>query len=57
MKWKKELGPFESSTKTSLILAQRKFESKGSKDKTKDICNYYKKLGHWARDFKKRKVY
>jgi hypothetical protein len=37
-------------------LAQKKFESKRSKDKTKDVCNYCKKLGHCAREWKKKKV-
>jgi hypothetical protein len=53
---KKNIGQFESSPTTSLILAQKKFKSKGSRDKIKDIHNYYKKLGHWIKECKKRKV-
>jgi hypothetical protein len=31
---REKVGLFESSTETALIFAQKKFESKGSKDKT-----------------------
>ncbi len=38
------------------MLAQKKFESKSGRDKTKDVCNYYKEVGDWARESKKIKV-
>jgi hypothetical protein len=42
---KENIGPSESSessTKTSFILAKKKFKFKGSRDKIKDICNTIK---------------
>jgi hypothetical protein len=36
---KENIGPSKSSTKTSFILAKKKFKFKGSRDKIKDICN------------------
>ncbi len=53
---KKKVGPFKSSTKTTFILAQKKSKSKGSRNKIKDVYNYYKKLGHWAQEIFKKKV-
>ncbi len=50
---REKVGLSQSSTETALILAQKKFESKGSRDKTKDVCNYCKELDHWARECKK----
>ncbi len=38
------------------MLAQKKFESKSGRDKTKDVSNYYKEVGDWARESKKVKV-
>ncbi len=37
------------------MLLQKKFESKSGRDKTKDVCNYYKEVGDWARENKKIK--
>ncbi len=38
------------------MLAQKKFESKSGRDKTKDVCNYYKEVGDQVRESKKIKV-
>ncbi len=38
------------------MLAQKKFESRSGRDKTKDLCNYDKEVGDWARESKKIKV-
>jgi len=39
---KEKVGATKESTKTTLILTQKKFEFKGGRDKIKDICNYCK---------------
>lgn len=47
---RKEKGNFSQAMEVAL-LAQKHFESK----KNKKICNYYKQLGHWARNCKKKR--
>ncbi len=52
---KKKVGPSKSSTEMTFILAQKKSKSEGSRNKTKDVYNYYKKtrpLG--TRELKKK---
>ncbi len=39
------------------MLAQKKYESKsGTRDKSKDVYNQCKEVGHWAKECKKKKV-
>jgi hypothetical protein len=52
---RKEKGESSQTIETTL-LAQKYFESKRSmRDKNKNICNYCKKVDHWAKDCKKKK--
>jgi hypothetical protein len=54
---KEKYGSTESSTKIMLMLVQKKYESRyGTRDKSKDVCNYCKEVNHWARECKKKKL-
>ncbi len=53
---KEKFGSFELLTKTALVLAQKGSKFRVSRDKSRDICNYCKEVGHWARECKKKIV-
>jgi hypothetical protein len=43
-----KFGSFTSISEYAFMLVQRKSESKNNINKSKDICNCCKKVGHWA---------
>jgi len=53
---KEKFGSFKLSTEIAFILAQKGSKSKVSRGKSKDICNYRKEIGHWARECKKKRA-
>jgi hypothetical protein len=53
---KEKSGSFELSTRIAFVLAKKGLESGVSRDKSRDICNYCKEVGHWARECKKKKI-
>ncbi len=53
---KEKLGSSKSISEYAFMLVQRKLESKNNRNKSKDICNSYKEVGHWASKCKKRKT-
>ncbi len=53
---KEKFGSSKLSTKIVVILIQKRLESKVNRDKSREICNYYKEVGHWTRECKKKKT-
>jgi hypothetical protein len=53
---KKKFGSFESLVKTTFVLDQKGSKSKVNRNKSKDIYNYYKEVGHWAKESKNKRA-
>jgi hypothetical protein len=53
---KEKFGSSKFSTEIAFILAKKRSKSKVSRDKSRDICNYRKEVGHWARECKKKRA-